>query len=898
VSLTPGTRLGSYEVVSLLGAGGMGEVYRARDSRLHRDVAVKVLPESVAADADRLVRFEREAQTLAALNHPNIAQIYGFEGRAIAMELVEGPTLSQVIRAGRVPLADALGIAHQIADALEAAHDRGIVHRDLKPDNIKLAGASIPTPPLQEAGRPTALPASDVAGCTVKVLDFGLAKALEPDGDSLLENAANSPTITARATQMGVIIGTAAYMAPEQARGRPVDRRADVWAFGVVLAEMLTGDRLFKGEDVSETLALVLARDPDLSGLPADTPIAVRRLIARCLEKDPKRRLRDIGDAMRHLEDGPPSPAVAAQTSTPRRRSWLPWAVAGIAVSALAAVGFAGLSQPAPRLLPVTFSIHLPEGLQLGTFAVAPDGSMIAFTASSPASPSRLWIQRLDTLAPEVVAGSDGAVQPFWSPDGTRVGFVARGNIKTQTLGGGPAVVITDTPAGALRGASWGAGGDILLAIEGRPLNRVPASGGTLAPLTSLGPTDRDHTWPQFLPGGRDFLVFVRSDTGAGTYRGTLDDPTLSLVLQNEQPVRYVAPGHLVFLRGDTLLTLPYVATNGRAQGDPVPIATGLSPSSLAPAADGSVSTLAWSGPGRFTEGVVPTWFDGSGVAHGAAAPAGQLGAPAVSDDGRWLAGHSAIENEASDIWALDLVRGGRRRLTTDPAADAAPVWEPGGRRLAFASTSGAALRDLFTLSIDADMRRDLLLRDQTYKTPMDWSVDGSWLIYQYQPEGARQFRHLAAIRVDGDRTPVIVADGPFNQGDGHFSPDGRWVAFSSNETGRLEVYVQAFPSRSERTSISVEGGQWPTWRADGRELYFLAPNDRMMAVSMDLSGGRVVAGTPRALFQATIGGNRVGRNVYDIGPDGRFLILSPMERGSLRPSITALVNWREALAR
>ncbi len=883
MALTPGTRLGVYQITAPLGEGGMGQVWRATDTTLGRQVAIKILPDAFAADPERLARFEREAKTLAALNHPHIAAIYAVEKSsgtlALVMELVEGDDLSQRIARGAIPLDDALPIAKQIAEALEAAHEQGIIHRDLKPANIKVR-----------------------ADGTVKVLDFGLAKALDPAAASSPE-AMHSPTITSPAmTQAGKILGTAAYMAPEQARGTAVDKRADVWAFGVVLYEMLTGKRLFTGATVSDTIAAVLKVEPDWNTLPTDTPTAIRRLLRRCLEKDRKRRLTDAGAARLEIDDAltPQSAvdgAVASGTSANAPRGRLAW-MTGLAAAAV--FGMAAMALPTLRYLRETptpappetrLEIATPATSDVVSFAVSPDGRQIVFMASGDGA-SRLWMRPLDTTAAQPLAGTDGASYPFWSPDSRSIGFFADGQLKRLDLSGGAPQTLA--PALVGRGGAWSADGVILFAPSNvGPLSRVPAGGGDVVPVTTLGAGQNSHRFPQFLPGGRQFLYYVQGAAeNAGIYLGALDATAVTRVTAADTAGAYAPPGWLLFGQQGTLVARRFDAARGALSGDPVTVAD-----ALAIDAASNVGALSVSATGLVTYragGVARrqlTWFGRAGQALGTlGAPDATQIDPALSPDGRQVAVSRNAQGNR-DLWLVDAAR--TTRFTFDPAPDLSPVWSPDGRRLVF-SRARANIYDLYQKPANGGGAEALLLASPESKTASSWSPDGRSLLYTNSPPTTS--RDVWVLPMAGDPKPFPFLNSTFNERSSVFSPDGHWVAYASDESGRFEIYVRPFPGPGGQWQVSTAGGQDPRWRPDGQELYYIAPDSRLMAAPIASAGTVLQPGLPTALFQPRIalGGTAVlgTRQQYDVAPDGRFLINVSVDEGTAAP-ITVITNWQ-----
>jgi len=890
--VTPGTRLGPYEVIGLLGEGGMGQVWRARDTKLNRDVALKVLPDSFANDPDRLARFTREAQTLAALNHPNIAHIHGLEEsggvRALVMELVEGEDLSQRIARGAIPLDEALPMARQIAEALEAAHEQGIIHRDLKPANIKVR-----------------------ADGTVKVLDFGLAKAIGQDPKTArpqdLRDLANSPTLTTPAmTEAGMILGTAAYMSPEQARGKAVDKRADIWAFGCVLYEMLTATRLFAGDSVAETLGLIFSREPDLAMLPAAAPAGLRRLLTRCLKKDAKARLRDIGEARLRIDElltGPPEgiatpPTASAAPRTPGGR--LAW-MAAVGFAALAAVAlWAPWRQPVAEERAVQFLLALPPevGFQAGASggaAISPDGRAIAFVATGGGP--RLWVRRLDSLTVQELPGTSGASYPFWSPDSRSVGFFAEDKLKKIDVSGGPPVVIVGV-IGA-RGGSWGADGTIVFGPAAGPLQRVAALEGVSAPLTRLDPANGEtaHRWPQLLPDGRHFVYFVRSTKPSrmGLYLGTLDRPDEKVFIVETNtaglysPPHGSTPGQVLWIRSGALMAQPFDPDRGRLSGEPMTI----------PGAEKHVGTIGSLSQAAFSVSHQGTlifggandryqlaWFSRDGKPLASVAT-DRFAAVRMSPDGRHAAVIVTDQAGYRDIWTMDLARGLLNRLTHETAN--VPIWSPDGRQIAYHRSS---VTQLVTVGVDGD-RSQVVLESKDPVYVNDWSPDGRFVLYT--ATSPTTGNDLWRLPTTGDRTPAPVLVTPFNESHGQYSPDGQWIAYTSSESGQQEIYVRSITGKGG-TRVSTTGGSFSRWRKDGRELFYRAPDRTLMAVSVANAGAQLTFGTPVALFPIV---EPLGTFAYpyDVAADGqKILTLNPGSSQRDMAPLTVIVHWASGL--
>jgi Tol biopolymer transport system component len=873
LALTPGARLGVYEIGAQIGEGGMGQVYRATDTKLKRQVAIKVLPPSLAAAHDRLARFQREAEVLASLNHPHIAGIYGLEESggvsALVMELVEGEDLSQRLARGAIPFDEALPIAKQIVDALEAAHEQGIIHRDLKPANIKVR-----------------------ADGTVKVLDFGLAKAMDPAGASSV-NAMNSPTLSMHPTQAGIILGTAAYMSPEQARGKAVDRRADIWAFGVVLFEMLTGTRAFAGDDVSDVLASVLKDEVRWDALPADVPAPILRMLRRCLEKDPKRRLSAIADARLELDE---HETPAPQATAPRTAAVAGGRLAAIAL-AVAAVVVIALAIPAMRYLRETPAAAPPQmRVEINTpamplaFVLSPDGRYIAFVASGD-GPQRLWLRLLDKTDAQPLPGTDGADYPFWSPDSRSVGFFAAGKIRRVEVAGGQPQDIAQAIEG---GATWNAEGTILFTpSSGSPLSRVAASGGQVVAVTRLDPPRQTaHRWPHFLPDGRHFLFTVGgSPDELGTYLGSLDGSDAKRLTTNLWGSEYLPPDLFVTVRQGALVAQRLDLARRELTGDPMTLAY---PVDYAPgffegfsvSANGLVAYRASGGRQQLT------WLDRNGRPRGVVGEPDTtfMNYPELSPDDRTIAVQRVVQAN-NQVWLMDSLRVAWSRFTFDTAANVYPLWSPDGTRVVFSSNRNG-VSQLYQKSFGGTGAEELLRETPNSKIPQDWSRDGRFLLYS--ENDPKTGSDLWVLEMTGtERRARAFLNTPFDEMMGKCSPDGRWIAYETNESGRSEIVVTSFPDPNGHWQVSTAGGKQPRWRADGRELYFIATDGKLMAVPVSLSGSAFDAGAAVALFQAQIVTSSAAAHKpqYAVAHDGRFLINQPIKEATATP-ITLLVNW------
>jgi len=898
-----GQEISHYRVVAKLGAGGMGEVYRARDSKLGRDVALKVLPQAFARDADRMARFQREAKVLASLNHPNIATIHGLEDsgstHALVMELVDGPTLADRIRQGPIPVDEALKIARQICDALEYAHERGIVHRDLKPANVKVT-----------------------ADDAVKVLDFGLAKALEGDASSI--DISTSPTLSRLATMQGVLLGTAAYMSPEQAKGKTVDRRADIWAFGCVLYEMLTGKQTFTGETVTDTLAAVIRAEPDWSLLPAQTPIRVRVLLQRCLQKDAKQRLRDIGDARISLDEvisGAPDPAFAGtpQAAAPLWRRALPWTIAGLLFVALTPIAFIHFREkPRAPAEPVRFEISQSTRGAGTLFALSPDGRQLAFAAAGPDGVLSLWVRPLDSLEARRLdnSGSPQLTSLFWSPDSRFIVFGDGGKLKKIDASGGAPETLCEIN-GIVLGGAWNRDGVIIFGTVNAGLMRVSANGGPASPLTTLDSSRGEilHDFPVFLPDGRHFIYHRNSSKpgNSGAFVGSLDakadEQGSKEILPTEYDTIYAPPsdagsGQLLFVRDGALMAQPFDAQRLELSGEPITVATHVATfrnyGYFAVSNNDVLVFKSGGGAGPFQ----PTWFDRQGNILGTVGEPSDFTSLDISPDGKQAAVSRLDSNTALALWLLDFSRGTSERFTFGSADASAGIWSPDANRIVFRSNHGG-IYDLYQKPASGarDARdEELLLRTDGSKYPTSFSRDGRFLLYTTQ-EPKTEKGELWVLPLEGDKKPFLFLRTEFNDDFGRFSPNGRLVAYQSDKSGRNEIYVRTFtpdsPSAASDTGgkwlISTAGGANPRWGEDGKELYYVGADGKLMAVDI-VTNPVFQAGVPKALFQTPLPPTSAAREPWAATPDGkRFLLLAPAGQIG-QASFTVVLNWQAAL--
>jgi len=902
MSIEPGQTLAQYSVVDALGEGGMGEVWRAEDTKLGREVALKVLPDEFAKDPDRMARFEREAKVLASLNHPNIATLYGLENVEsgtgagtvfLAMELVEGEDLSERIKRGAVPVEEAVAISVQIAEALEAAHEQGIVHRDLKPANIKLRTDG-----------------------TVKVLDFGLAKAW--DAESGNSNVSMSPTLTAHATAAGVIIGTAAYMAPEQAAGIAADRRADIWAFGVVLWEMLTGHKLFDGETVSHVLASVLKDEVDLDAIPGETPVRIRDLIERCLKKKPNQRLQAIGDARILLEeyradpeafDVPAINAYAEVVPQPIWKRALPWAVALAAVVAAVFAGLGSFSKGDVVDATIRFQVPPPEGrgFQLdstrpGPAVVSPDGQSLAFSAWDTDGQVRVFVRDLDEVQPRVLAGTENAQYPFWSPDSKNLGFFAEGKLKKVSASGGQPLTLCDAPDG--KGGSWSPEGVILFAPEAtKPIQRVSQLGGEPVDVTTFDKErgDDSHRHPRFLPDGKTFLYLARFPAGAkegqAIVAASLDGGDEKVVVRSPAAAEY-ASGHLLFLRERTLMAQPFDPSKLELSGEPFPVAdtvvlisTGTAQAVFSASQTGVLAVQS----GTLSADLVLRWRGRDG------ATLESIGEPArFFDEVRLSPTEDAAmvkirsdEGDNRDLWVVDLDRKLRTRFTFGPDGDDGPVFSPDGETVLWEVTDDNERMALHSKSIGGSGDGEVLAEFDRETWPVSWHPLGDAVLLAQEvsePPGNLDLM-VWSVGDGGDPQPWLATE--FIEYSGSFSPDGRWVAYGSSESGDWEVYVAPFPGPGRKWQVSVGGGGWPNWRRDGAEILYINTSGEVMGAKVEERGAGLSFGQPQTLFDFRFVSSGPG---FDVSADGqRFLVVEPAESQPPEP-VTVVVNWPAAV--
>jgi serine/threonine protein kinase/Tol biopolymer transport system component len=885
--LTPGTRLGPYEIQAAVGAGGMGEVYKARDTRLDRTIAIKVLPEHVAANPELKQRFEREAKTLAALSHPYICPVFDVGEQDgvdfLVMEYLEGETLATRLEKGALPLSQALQYAIQIVDALDKAHRKGIVHRDLKPGNVMLTKTG------------------------AKLLDFGLAKLQLTGAVAGLSVVA---TMTSPLTAQGTILGTLHYMAPEQVEGKDADARSDIFSFGAIVYEVATGRRAFDGKSAASVMAAILEREPPaMSSLQPMTPPLLDHVVKRCLAKDPDERWQNAGDVMRELKwvaEIDPQLVAKTSASSPRRQAErLAWSIAVAALiaagSALAAMLYLRPAEPEPVV--TRLDVVTPPTSDAFSFALSPDGRQLAFVANGERG-SQLWLRPLDQVAAQPLAGTGGASYPFWAPDSRAIGFFADGKVKRIDLTGGALQVLADAPYP--RGGTWSAAGVIVFAPTiADPLMRVAATGGTAAPVTRLAVGQGSHRWPHFLPDGHRFLFLMATGQSQtqGVYVASLGGDEPRRVVPAETAALYAAPGYLLLVSNGVLTAYEFDAARATVTGEPMPVAQavgaddGAFHSAFSVSAGGVLAHRR--GASARTQLV---WVDRTGKVLSAIGQPDENapGNPALAPDGQRLAVSRGVQGNF-DVWLIEVGQGMASRFTFDAAIENSPVWSPDGRQIAFRSNPNG-VHDLFEKPASGTADEQPLLVTSQAKSPLDWSPDGRFLLYGTQDP--KTGSDLWALPMMGERKPFAVLQGSFDEIQGQFSPDGRWLAYASNESGRYEIYVRTFPEAGGKWQVSVSGGLQPRWRRDSHELFYIASDTRLMAVPIRLARDtralETAAAVPLFATRLATGPNIApagfqARAQYAVAADGRFLMNIAADDAISSP-ITIVQHWTVGL--
>ncbi len=885
MTLAAGTRLGPYEILAPIGAGGMCEVYKARDARLERTVAVKVLPPHLSSNPELRQRFEREAKTISQISHPHICALYDVnregETEYLVMEYLEGETLADRLAKGPLPAEQLLRYGIEIADALEKAHRQGIVHRDLKPGNIMLTKSG------------------------VKLLDFGLAKLATPDKQAVSQ-ATSLPTALQQSqplTSRGTILGTFQYMAPEQLEGGEADARSDIFAFGCVLYEMLTGQKAFTGKSQASLISSIMGSDPPpISSIQPMIPASLDRIVKGCIAKEPEQRWSTAHDVMLQLQwiaeggsmAGVPAPVVARR----KNREKLSWGIAAAAVLAAAGLGW-GFVRRAPKPPPLMrFNIAPPQDVTaIDVPRLSPDGRFLAFDAIDLEGRARIWVRPLNALEAQPLPGTEGGVRPFWSPDSRFVGFIADGVLKKVEVTGGPPTKICDAPGGS--DGTWSSEGVILFDGTGNdPIYRVPAVGGTKTVAVKLDAAKKETSvgWPEFLPDGNHFLYLVNGEKpeDSAYWIGSLDSNERKLLAPAQTLVTYTPPGYLLFARERTLVAQPFDAKAMKMTGEPVPLADKIGTDNVGLALfsvsrNGVLAYRTGEAGGRLL------WRDRTGRDLETVGDPGNYGNPTLSPSGDRIAFNiTDARTGKQDIWIRDLARGVSSRFSLGPGNNVRPLWSPDGATIVFMSDRDGLL-DIYEKSTQGQGGEKLLLKTGEPKSVSSWSRDGRYIAYASLNQKTNW--DLWALPTFGDRKPVPILVAPFVEIQPAFSPDGRLVAYSSSESGRAEIYVQTFPDGGGRWQVSNSGGVDPSWRGDGKELFYRSPDQKLMAVEIRTAGSDVQAGIPRALFSISVrGGN--SRNKYAASTDGqRFLVDAPLGRESMSPT-TIVLNWHEGLGK
>jgi Tol biopolymer transport system component/predicted Ser/Thr protein kinase len=886
LTLPAGTRLGPYEIAAPIGAGGMGEVYRAKDTRLGRDVAIKVLPALLSSSVELRQRLEREAKTISQLSHPHICTLYdvGHQDGTdyLVMEFLEGETLADRLGRGPVPTDQALRIGVEILGALDAAHRSGIVHRDLKPGNVMLTKSG------------------------VKLLDFGLAKlaaAPPQSGSSQATSMATALQESQPLTTRGTILGTFQYMAPEQLEGREADARSDIFAFGCVLYEMLTGQKAFTGTSQASLIGSIMNKDPaPISSIQPMIPASLDRIVKGCLAKEPEHRWSTAHDVMLQLQwiaeggsqAGVPAPVVARRKNR-EKLAWGLFAAALVAAAALA-VGFVRRAPKAREV--VRFDIQAPPDVAtIDVPRLSPDGRTLAFDATDMEGKAKIWVRPLNSLAAQALPGTDGGVRPFWSPDSRYIGFMADGALKKVDVSGGPPTKICDAPGGS--DGTWSPEGVILFDGTGTdPIYKVPAVGGTKAVAVKLDAARKETSvgWPQFLPDGKHFIYLVTGEKPEDNayWIASIDSAEKKKLAPAQTLVEYAPPGYLLFVRDRTLVAQPFDAKALKTTGEPIPLAEKIGTDNVGLARfsvsnDGVLAYRTGEVGGRLV------WRDRAGRELETLGDIGDYTNPALSPSGDRLAfSLNDSRNSKADVWVRDLGRGVNSRFTLGPGNNFRPVWSPDGATIVFTSDRGGG-GDLYEKTTRGPAEEKLLLHTDEYKSALSWSKDGKYITYaSLSPKNRFD---LWALPTFGDKKPIPIAVSPFNEVNPALSPDGRYVAYVSNESGRDEIYVQTFPGAGGKWQVSNGGGSDPSWRDDGKEMYYRSPDQKLMAVEVHTVGADFQAGVPRALFPIQI---RPGnpRNKYAPSADGqRFIIAAPLGRASMSPT-TVVLNWMAGLGK
>jgi serine/threonine protein kinase/roadblock/LC7 domain-containing protein len=892
MTLSAGTRLGPYEILAPLGAGGMGEVYRARDTRLERMVAVKVLPSHMASSPEVRQRFEREAKTISQLSHPHICALHDVGNQDgteyLVMELLEGETLSDRLAKGALPLEQTLRYGIEIADALDKAHRQGIVHRDLKPGNVMITKSG------------------------VKLLDFGLAKAMAPAAQ--LTPLTSLPTAMggANLTHQGTILGTFQYMAPEQLEGKEADARTDIFALGAVLYEMATGRKAFSGATQASLIGAILHTEPaPISTVQSMSPPALDRVVKTCLAKDPEDRWQsahDVAGELKWIAEGSQAGVPAPVTARRRNRERLAWGTTTLLLLALVAAVATSIRYAHRAVVlsrPMRLSIVLPEKSNLRAVALSPDGRRLVFVARDSTGRNLLWIRSLESPAVQSLPDTENPSLPFWSPDSRFLGFFADGKLKKIDAAGGPPQTLCDAPVS--RGGSWSREGVILFApVANGPLYRVSASGGLATSVTRFDPSrgEDSHRWPFFLPDGRHFLYTVTSFASGGQkqkigiYAGSLDSKEETLLLRANSSVAYAPPGYLLFFREGSLLAQPFDAKGLRITGDPTPVAEQIQyfPQTYQVLFSVSENGLLLYQPRSNSTGSRLLWLDQNGKEIGSLGAPGNQANPRISPDGKRVAlDITDPKTGNTDIWIYESSRGVATRFTFDPSEETNPVWSPDASRIVFESDA-RQFSDLYQKDSSGAGSQEILLKSDGGMVPADWSRDGRLILYRERDAKTYEFS-LKVLPLTGDGKPMPVINTKSERTAGQFSPDGRWLAYSSNESGKREIVVTPFPGPGGKWQVSVAGGSEPRWRRDGRELFYLAPDGKLMAVEVK-QGPTFEAGEAKPLFQTRTREHVSSNDVfsYDVSADGqRFLVNTDVGEVISSP-LTVVVNWTAEL--